>query len=484
LDDLALAQYALELAQDLGASYADVRLIRTRSQALDVKLGRLEAVTSNYEGGLGIRTLVGGAWGFAANPDLKLKKVEIAVRRAIAIARASALVNHDPVELGPAHGHKDSWASPCERNPFDVPLEEKLDVLFDCTATMMAVDGVAICKATMDFREENKLFVSSEEAVIRQRSIISGAGLSALTIGPSGVQTRSFPNCFRGQFKQAGFELIEQVGLRKNAKRTAQEAVQLQSAPQCSTGIETIILGGNQLALQVHESCGHPTELDRVLGSEVNFAGSSFMTPDLLGNLEYGSDKVTITSDATIPGSLGSFGYDDEGVPGQRFDIIHKGRFVGYQTSRETAQQLGLQTNGTMRADGWNNLPLIRMATVSLEPGDVSYEDLIADTDHGLLLCENRSWSIDDRRVNFQFGSEVGWEIKNGKIVGMVKNPTYTGITTEFWNSCDAVADENSWSVIGLPNCGKGQPPQTARVAHGVSYARFRNVKIGVGYDK
>ena len=471
------------MAQSLGATYADVRLIRTRSQAIDVKSGRLEGVTNRYGGGIGVRAFVDGAWGFAGNPDLKLKKIKIAVERAVEIAKASARVKAQEVKLAPVEPTHDSWSSPCKESPFDVPLEEKLDLLFACTEEMMKVEGLALCRATMNFREENKLFVSTDGSIIRQRVVQTGGGISATSVGASGVQTRSYPQGFRGQFENRGFELIRSMPLLENCQRIAKEAVQLQDAPQCENGLTTVILGGQQLALQVHESCGHPTELDRVLGTEVNFAGSSFMTPDLLGNLKYGSEHVTITSDATIEGSLGSFGWDDEGVPGQRFTIIDKGRFVEYQTSRETAPILGVRANGTMLADGWNNLPLIRMATVSLEPGDIPYEELIATTDDGLLLCDNRSWSIDDRRVNFQFGTEVGWKIEKGKIVGMVKNPIYSGITTEFWNSCDGVADKDSWSVVGLPNCGKGQPPQTARVAHGVSYARFRNVKVGVGND-
>ena len=478
-----MAQNALEMAERLGASYADVRLIRSRSQAIDVKGDRLEGVSNRYGGGIGIRAFVDGAWGFAGNPDLKLKKIEIAVERAVNIAKASAKVRGKGVELAPVEVRKDSWSSPCRENPFDTPLEEKLDLLFSCTERMSSVEGIALCKATMDFREENKLFVSTEGSIIRQRRVESGGGISASSVGPAGVQTRSFPQGFRGQFVCGGFEHLRSLPLLENSERIAKEAVKLQSAPLCEDRKMTVILGGQQLALQIHESCGHPTELDRVLGTEVNFAGSSFMTPDLLGNLQYGSEQVTICSDASIEGSLGSFGWDDEGVPGQRFTIIDKGRFVEYQTSRESAPILGVSANGTMLADGWNNIPLIRMATISLEPGDTPYEDLIADTEDGLLLTENQSWSIDDRRVNFQFGAEGGWRIKNGKLDHMVRNPIYSGTTTEFWNSCDGVADRASWHVVGLPNCGKGQPPQRARVAHGVSYARFRNVKVGVGND-
>lgn len=208
----------------------------------------------------------------------------------------------------------------------------------------------------------------------------------------------------------------------------------------------------------------------------------SFLTTEKLDNFRYGSSIVNIVADATSPGGLGTFGYDDEGVPAGCNYLIKDGILRGYLTSRETAPVINRESSGSMRADGWNNLPLIRMTNINLLPGDISYDDLLADTEDGLLLCDNRSWSIDDKRLNFQFGTEIGWEIKGGKIVGIVKNPTYMGITPEFWNSCDAISDKNSWHVWGTPNCGKGQPGQVARVGHGVSYARFRNVKVGVGY--
>lgn len=259
-------------------------------------------------------------------------------------------------------------------------------------------------------------------------------------------------------------------------------AIELLTAKQCETGIKTLILGESQLALQVHESCGHPTELDRVLGMEANYAGTSFMTPDLLGNLQYGSSLVNIVSDATSPRGLGTYGYDDEGVPAQKVYLIKDGLFTGYQSSRETAPIINQVSNGTMRAESWNDIPLVRMPNINLLPGDSTLEEMIAGTEDGLLLTTNRSWSIDDKRLNFQFGTEIGWEIKDGKLGCMVKNPTYGGRTPEFWNSCDAIANKDYFNIWGTPNCGKGQPSQTMRVGHGVSYARFRNVRTGVGY--
>jgi TldD protein len=272
-----------------------------------------------------------------------------------------------------------------------------------------------------------------------------------------------------------------------NAERTAAEAVELLTADACPSGTATIILDGTQVALQVHESCGHPIELDRVFGTEAAYAGTSFLTPDTLGTLRYGSGVVNLTADATLPGGLGTFGFDDEGVPAQRTPIVRDGLFVGYMTSRETASQLHAlnpswtpRSNGTMRASGWNRIPLIRMTNVSLEPGEGRLADLIADTADGIFMHTNKSWSIDDKRLNFQFGTEAAWPIKSGRLGRMIKNATYTGMTPEFWGGCDAVCGPDEWRIWGTPNCGKGQPSQIARTGHGAAPARFRNVRVGI----
>jgi TldD protein len=269
----------------------------------------------------------------------------------------------------------------------------------------------------------------------------------------------------------------------ENAERIREEAIALLSAAPCPEGEFDLILAGDQLALQVHESCGHPTELDRVLGTEISYAGGSFLTLDKLGKYRYGSEIVNIVADATIPESIGSFGYDDEGVPAQRNHLVQEGILVGYLTSRETAPLIGRRSGGCMRAQSWNHIPLIRMVNINLEPisSGPTLEELIADTAHGILMQTNKSWSIDDLRLNFQFGCELAWEIKGGKKVRLLKNPVYTGITPEFWQSCDAICGEGEWKVWGLPNCGKGEPPQTMHVAHGTAPARFRKVKIGSG---
>jgi TldD protein len=303
--------------------------------------------------------------------------------------------------------------------------------------------------------------------------------------GQSAGTDRSFSN-----HAQAGYEFLIELTLPEQAERCADEAEALISAPICPSGTRTIILGSAMLALQVHESCGHPIELDRVLGTEASFAGTSFMTVDELGMLQYGSPAVNITADATFPRGLGTFGWDDEGSPAERFPIIDRGRFVNYLTSRETAWWLANNyehtsprpplpfSNGTMRADGWGRLPLIRMTNISLEPGDWTLEALISDTDDGLLLDTPKSWSLDDKRLNFHFGTEVAYEIKNGKLGRLLRDASYTDRTPRFWNSCDGVCDATHWRLWGLPSCAKGEPVQIAHVAHGAAPARFRGVRV------
>jgi TldD protein len=288
------------------------------------------------------------------------------------------------------------------------------------------------------------------------------------------------PNSFRHQATR-GYELVTGFDLPGNAQRVGEEAVALLTARQCPQDIvTTVILDSSQLALQIHESCGHPIELDRVYGTELDFAGGSFLTPDKLGTLRYGSELVNIYADATIPGALGTFGFDDEGVPAQRVPIVQNGVFVGYLTSREFAQRLGVRNMGAARADSWNRIPLIRMTNISIEPGTWSLGDLIADTDDGIYMETNRSWSIDDQRLNFQFGTQVAYEIKGGKLGALLKNATYTGLTPQFWNSMDAICNRDHYTVWGTPNCGKGRPMQVAHTGHGAAPARFRNVRVGV----
>ena len=478
-----LTDRALNLAQVKGASYADIRVVRRERQTITVKNGVVEALSQDTDQGFGVRVVVEGAWGFAASSLLTPAEVDRVTALAAQIARASALVKTRDVDLGPPEVHVARYRTPVRTDPFQVPLEEKIALLLAADEAMRRVKGIVVAESSLEFVREVKTFASTEGSFIEQEIIESGGGLEATAAGDGELQKRSYPNSFGRHQGTAGYEFIEEMRLVENGPRIAEQAVALLTAQQCPSGVTTIILDGTQMALQVHESCGHPIELDRVFGTEAAYAGTSFLTPEKLGTFRYGSEVVNITADATTPGGLGTFGFDDEGVPAQRTPIVREGVFVGYLTSREMAQRvppLGGRSNGAMRADGWNRIPLIRMTNINLEPGEWDLEDLIADTDEGIYMETNKSWSIDDRRLNFQFGTEIAWEIRGGKLGQMLKNATYTGITPEFWRRCDAVCNEKHWQVWGTPNCGKGQPMQVAHVGHGTSPARFRNVQVGV----
>ncbi len=475
-----LAHRALNLAQLKGAAYGDIRIIHLVTERIDVKNGVVEGLSLNRDQGLGIRVLVDDAWGFASSSRLTSEEVERVAAQAVEIAKASALVKREGVELGPPEVHKDTYHTPVKIDPFSIPLEEKIALLLAADGEMRKVKGIAVAESGMIFIRENQIFASTEGSYIEQEIIESGAGLEAMATSEDEVQTRSYPNSFGRHQATAGYEFIVSMGLAENAQGMAEEAVSLLTAKQCPSEITTLILGGTQLALQIHESCGHPIELDRVMGTEASYAGTSFLTLEKLGDFRYGSEIVNITADATLPGGLGTFGYDDEGLPAQRTPIVQEGLFVGYLTSRETAAKIGQRSNGAMRADGWNRIPLIRMTNVNLEPGEWTLEDLIADTEEGIFMDTNKSWSIDDKRLNFQFGTEIAYEIKKGKLGALLKNATYTGITPEFWGSCDAICNRDHWQIWGTPNCGKGQPSQSAHVGHGATPARFRSVRVGV----
>jgi len=476
-----LIEAALEAARLAGAQYADARIVDSSREEIQVASGRVEAVERADSFGLGVRVLVDGAWGFSASREVTNDEAVRVARQAVGIAKASAMVAGAPVQLSPLEPARGTWTGPCEIDPFSVGLEDKLALLVAADEAMRAEPAVSLTKAHCGFYRERKWFGSSEGAFTEQSWSESGAGIVAYAIDGSEVVSRSYPNSHGGSWAQAGYEFIRDLDLVGNAKRVAAEAAELLKAPECESGMVDLIIDGSQMGLQVHESIGHPTELDRVLGEEAAFAGTSWVKTEDVGLLVYGSEHVTVTAGATVAGSLGSFGWDDEGVPAQRDPIVTAGILTGLLTSRETAPAIGRTSNGCMRADGWNRIPLVRMTTVSLEPGTWDFDDLVADTGEGLYVETNNSWSIDDKRLNFQFGCEVGWEIRGGELGRMVKMPNYTGITPQFWASCDAVCSEDHWKVWGLNNCGKGEPMQVAHVAHGAAPARFRGVSVGVG---
>ncbi|MCI0584696.1 MAG: TldD/PmbA family protein [Chloroflexi bacterium] len=477
-----LTDRALDTAAGLRASYADCRVVRRLEESIAIKSGRVEGVASGETEGFGVRVLVDGAWGFASSHRLDLDEADRIAALAVRIARASATALRDRVALDARPPAVGRYETPIEEDPFAIPLERKIGDLLAADRIAGAVDGIAFTESSYGAQREWKTFAATDGSFTEQEITHIGAAVEANAIEGDEHQRRSYPDA-GGGWGAGGYELIRRLDLLGNAGRHAEEAVALVTAPQCPSGLATVILDPSQLYNQVHESCGHPTELDRVFGTEASYAGTSFLTTDKLEEgFRYGSDLVTIVADATAPGGLGTFGWDDEGVAAGAVDLVRDGIFVGYQSSRETAPRIGRASGGGMRADGWNRIPLIRMTNINLLPaGEMSLDDIVADTDDGLYLTTNRSWSIDDRRLNFQFATEIAYEIRGGKLGRIFRNPTYTGITYEFWRACDAVGSAASYVMLGTPNCGKGEPSQSAHVGHGVSGARFRDVQVGVG---
>jgi TldD protein len=475
-----LAERALAAAMRNGVSYADVRVEEARERHISTKNGKPGNVATYDSMGVGIRVIADGCWGFAATDEISPKGLERAANLAIEIARSGALAKKRDVVLAPEDAYQCEWISPCRIDPFQAPVDENLQLLIAIDHALLATKGITLAESSFVCTHKRQYFASSIGSRIDQTRTVTGAGFTAFSFKDDEIQKRSYPNSFGGQYQLKGYELVHELDLLGHAPRIAEEAVALHSADACPEGRFNLIVDGSQLGLQIHESIGHPIELDRVLGSEANYAGMSFLTLDKLNTLRYGSDIVNVVCDARLehgPG-LGTFAFDDEGVPAQCAPIITEGQFVGYMSSRETAAQIGQpRSSGTMRAEGWSRLPLIRMTNVSLLPGQQTLEDVF-DTD-GIYMETNRSWSIDDKRFNFQFGCEIAWEIKGGKRVRMLKNPTYSGISTEFWNSCDAIGNRDHWTLWGVPNCGKGQPEQTMGTGHGASPSRFRDTKIG-----
>ncbi len=482
-----LASWALETAKLRGASLAEARIVDERSRSLATKNGKLGAASDSESLGIGIRVIADGGFGFAATDVLTREGIQSCAARAVEIAKASARVKSQELRLVDEPAHKADWSAPCKIDPFSISIEKNLELLFAIDAEMRKTKGVTLAEASMNFRRYEQWFYSTEGSEIHQVFTTTGAGYTAYSFEGSEIQKRSYPNSYGGQYQNKGYELIEELRLLEHAGEIAEQAVALHSADQCPEGKFDLILDSDQLSLQIHESIGHPIELDRVLGMEANFAGTSFLTLDKLNHLQYGSDIVNVVADAREshgPG-LGTFAYDDEGVAAQCTPIITNGRFTGYLSSRDTAPAIGAKrSGGCLRAEGWARLPIVRMTNVSILPGEtpLSLEELIASTEHGVLMQTNKSWSIDDKRYNFQFGCEMGWEIVGGKRGRMLKNPSYSGITTEFWNSMDAICSRDEWRLWGTPNCGKGQPQQVMGTGHGAAPARFRGIAVGTAY--
>jgi TldD protein len=467
----------LNLAQSLGASYADARIVERSSENIVMWNGGVEEVIGQSDRGLGIRVLVNGAWGFAATHDFG--NGESIVRQAVTTARESARLSRHAVKLAEIPVVRDHWKSSYEIDPRTVSFEERIALLKAADEEMARQPGITQRKGSMGFYFTDQLFASTEGALIEQNIIESGAGIVALAADGNEVQFRSYPASFQGDYGTAGYEKVLGNRLVEGAAQCAAEAVALLHAKACQPGKTTLIIDDSLLTLMVHESIGHALEVDRVLGSEASYAGTSFATPEKLGSFAYGSPVVNITADATLKGGLGSFGYDDEGAPAKRVDLIKNGRLENYLTSRETAAELNLPVNGNMRADGWQRYPLVRMTNINLEPGNSSLAEMIASTEDGYFIKTVKTYSIDDKRLNFEFAPEIAWEVKNGQLGAMVKNLRYSGITPIFWNACDAVANADEWHLWGVPVCGKGEPSQIVHLGHGTAPARFQDIQVG-----
>lgn len=478
-----IAQLAVDEALRAGADYADARVQRLALEELTMRNGSLVGADAPESFGLGVRVLKDGAWGFAAAPGNHADLSEVApglARRAVKTGRDLARLRRKPVTLAPLGVQVGEWQTPVEEDPFAVSLEEKLGIMRKADESLQGRDEVVSRVVHIGLRREEQWQASSEGAQVHQVLIRTGGGLCATASAHGVVEHRSYPAAFSGNFISGGFEILRAMDLPGNGPRMRDEAADLCSAPLCPTGPQTLILGGSQLCLQIHESVGHPTELDRVLGHEVDLAGSSFATRNHLAQLRYGSDRVNLQADSTLPGGLDTRGWDDDCVPSGSWPIVKEGLFKGYQTNRETAHAIDEgSSRGCSRAESWYDPPIVRITNLSLQPGDMSFDELLADTEDGAIFADSvRTWSIDQRRVNFQFTCEIAREVRGGKLGRLLRRPTYQGVTTEFWNACDAICSADHFELWGVANCGKGNPMQVAEMTHGASPARFRGVEF------
>ncbi len=477
LDDLI--KRALAAATKAGASYADVRIVRMRNENLSTREDRIEGVSSSEEYGVGVRVIAGGAWGFSATPNVVAAEAERVARQAVAIAKANASLMKKPVTLSKETPFVDVWQTPINKDPFKIPLEDKAELLLSINREAMKVPGVKFVTSQYSAVSEWKLLATTEGAYIEQEIVRLAPGYTVTAVNDKLGEFESREHDFAA--RQAGWEYVEQAPLVADARRIAEEAVAKLKAPSVREGKHDLILDPSNLWLTIHESIGHPTELDRALGYEANFAGTSFATPDKLNKLRIGSPILTFYADKTTPGGLATCGYDDDGVRTQKWNLVDKGIFVGYQTTREQAGWINEKgSRGTCYGDAFSSFPFQRMPNVSLAPSPTerSIDDLIAATEAGVVVTGRGSWSIDHQRLNFQFSGQTFWEVKNGKKTRMLRDLAYQANTLEFWNSCDLIGGPKSWQLHGSMSDGKGEPGQSNAVSHGCPPARFRKVNI------
>lgn len=474
-----LVKLAIDELKFLGCDYADIRIGSISEEGYSLKNEDELAINENFLEGFGIRVLYKGNWGFASSNTTTKEEIKRVANLAHKIAQESAKASDDKITLAPEEVYNDFWFTPVLIDPFKVDKDRKISLLRDINKKLRLDTRIVEALSSLGFKKEHKFFGNTEGSIIEQIRYISQVYYHARSTGNGDSQIRSFPNSHGGQVATGGFEVIESLRPVEHTDQIREDAISLLYAEPCPQGVMDLILDTTQLALQIHESCGHPSELDRVLGKEESFAGSSFITLDKYKKLKYGSDLVNLFADQTIAGGLGTYGYDDEGVRACRYFVVKDGVFSGYQQDRENAQKIGERSHGNCRAQTPWHCPIIRNTNISLLPGKAELSELFNGVEDGIYMENNKCWSIDQKRLNFQFGCEVGYLIKNGRKVKLVKNPAYWGITPEFWNSCDMIANENHWKLWGVPNCGKGEPMQVAGMSHGASPARFRKVHIG-----
>ncbi len=475
-----LADVALSTAKKLGAGYADIRICRSHHENFDTREERVENISDSRDFGFGVRVLLNGTWGFASSNKVDEATVERTARYAVEIAKANQSIQKRKVELERLSSYQDEWVMPMKTDPFSVSVEDKIKKLLAINATAQKA-GAEFCSSSMGFVKEEKFFASSQGSFISQLRVRSFPRFNVTVVDKKSgrFETRHSFAAPRG----SGYEYVEEYDLIGEATKASEEAKMKLTAKSVEPGKKDLIIHPTNLWLTIHESVGHPTELDRALGYEANFAGTSFVTTEKLGKLKYGSEFVTIVGDRTQKGGLSTIGYDDDGVKtkGAEFDIVKNGQFQNYQMSIGFAKNIGRkQSNGCAFADSWDKFPLQRMPNISLQPDKkkISIEDLIADVKDGIYVMGNGSWSIDQQRYNFQFGGQVFYEIKNGKLGQMLRDVAYQGNTVDFWNACDGVCGKEEYFLGGAFNCGKGQPQQVAPVSHGAVPARFRQINV------
>ena len=485
-----LASVALDAARRGGATYADVRFNRNRTQSLFTREQRVQGLLDNETQGFGIRALVNGAWGFAASRDVSRDEVARVGRQAALQARANSVTQLRPVTLAPVTPTPNgSWRTTIEIDPFSVPVEDKVGVLLAANAAALKA-GARFVNSSMFFLREEKTFASTDGSFIVQTIYRTQPSLTATAVSADGsdFQTRQSNEIAP---MGRGYEHVRDARLAENAARWASEAVQKLTAKPVEVGRYDLVLHPSHLWLTIHESVAHPTELDRALGFEANYAGTSFVAPPaaMLGKLKFGSPLMNMRADRSEPGSLSAVGWDDEGVKPESFDIVKDGIFVDYQTTREQAPYLAdyyrmsgrpVRSHGCSYAQSWADVQFQRMPNVSQVPGarDLGWDDLIAATDRGIAILGDGSFSIDQQRYNAQFGGQLFYEIRGGKIVGMLKDVAYQMRTPEFWGGLDMIGGRRSYHLGGAFNDGKGQPSQSNAVSHGCVPSRFRNVNV------